>query len=46
VDGVNAVEVENGAMVLDFDERKISDELVRKPTRERIEKLGYRMEED
>ena len=46
MDGVNAVEVENGAVAVDFDERKMADELVRKLTRESIEKLGYRVEED
>jgi len=46
MDGVNAVDVENGAVAVDFDERKIEDEQVRKLTRESIEKLGYRLEED
>jgi copper chaperone CopZ len=46
MDGVNAVEVENGAIAVDFDERKISEEQVQKLTRESIEKLGYRLEEE
>ena len=46
MDGVNSVEVENGAVAVDFDERKMADEQVRKLTRESIEKLGYRVEED
>ena len=41
LDGVNAVDVENGAVVVDFDERKIPEEQVQKLTRESIEKLGY-----
>jgi len=46
MDGINAVDVENGAVAVDFDERKMADEQVRKLTRESIEKLGYRVEED
>ena len=46
LDGVMSVEVENGAVAVQFDERKIADELVQKLTRESIEKLGYRMDED
>jgi len=46
LDGVTSVDVENGAVAVQFDELKIADELVRKLTRESIEKLGYRMDED
>jgi copper chaperone CopZ len=46
MDGVNAVQVENGAIAVDFDERKISEEQVQKLTRESIEKLGYQLEEE
>jgi copper chaperone CopZ len=46
MDGVIAVDVENGAVVVDFDERKIPEEQVQKITRDSIEKLGYRVEED
>ena len=46
LDGVNSVEVENGAVAVQFDDGKISDELVQKLTRESIEKLGYRMDQD
>jgi copper chaperone CopZ len=46
MDGVNAVDVENGAVAVEFDERKIPEEQVQKLTRESIEKLGYRAEED
>ena len=45
-DGVNAVDVENGAVAVDFDARKIPEEQLQKLTRESIEKLGYRAEED
>jgi copper chaperone CopZ len=46
MDGVNAVEVENGAVAIDFDERKIPEEQVQKLARDSIEKLGYRVDED
>jgi copper chaperone CopZ len=46
IDGVIAVEVENGAIAVDFDEREIPEAQVQKLTRDSIEKLGYRVEED
>jgi copper chaperone CopZ len=46
MDGVIAVDVENGAVSVDFDELKIPEERVQKLTRDSIEKLGYRVEED
>ena len=46
LDGVAAVNVENGAVAVDFDERKITEERVQRLTRDSIEKLGYRVEED
>jgi copper chaperone CopZ len=46
MDGVNAVQVENSAVAVDFDERKMSEEQVQKLTRESIEKLGYQLEEE
>jgi copper chaperone CopZ len=46
MDGVIAVDVENGAVAVDFDERKIPEEQVQKLTRDSIEKLGYRVETD
>jgi copper chaperone CopZ len=45
MDGVNAVDVENGAVAVDFDERKIPEEQVQKVARDSIEKLGYRVDE-
>ena len=46
LDGVNAVDVESGAVAVDFDEKKIPEEQVQKLARESIEKLGYRVEQD
>ena len=46
MDGVNAVDVENGAVAVDFDERTIPEEQVQKLARDSIEKLGYRVDED
>jgi len=46
MDGVSAVEVEDGGVAVEFDEGKIADERVRQLTRDSIEKLGYRVEED
>jgi hypothetical protein len=46
MDGVIAVDAENGAVAVDFDERKIPELQVQKLTRDSIEKLGYRVKED
>lgn len=46
MDGVNTVDVENGVVAVDFDERKIPEEQVQKLARDSIEKLGYRVDED
>jgi copper chaperone CopZ len=46
MDGVNAVEVEQGAIAVEFDEGKVPEERVRKITRDSIEKLGYRVDEE
>jgi copper chaperone CopZ len=46
MDGVNAVEVEQGAIAVEFDEGKVPEERVRTITRDSIEKLGYRVEEE
>ena len=46
MDGVNAVDVESGSVAVDFDERKIPEEQVQRLTRDSIEKLGYRVNED
>jgi len=46
MDGIIAVEVENGDVAVDFDEREIPEEQVQKLTRDSIEKLGHRVEDD
>jgi copper chaperone CopZ len=46
MDGVTAVDVESGAVAVHFDERTIPAEQVQKLTRDSIEKLGYRVEDE
>ena len=46
MDGVSVVEVAAGGVAVEFDENKIAGERVRQLTRESIEKLGYRVDED
>jgi copper chaperone CopZ len=46
MEGVIAVDVENYVVAVDFDERKISELQVQNLTRDSIDKLGYRVEED
>jgi hypothetical protein len=46
MDGVNAVAVERGMIAVDFNDQKIGEENVRQITRDSIERLGYRVEED
>ena len=46
MDGVSVVEVADGGVAVEFDENKIADERIRQLTRESIEKLGYRVDED
>lgn len=46
MDGVNDVHVENGDVVIDFDERTIPEERVRSLARDSIERLGYRIDGD
>jgi len=46
MDGVNAVDVENGTVAVDFDERKIPEEQVKKLARDSIEKLGYLVDKE
>jgi len=45
MEGVNSIDVENGSIVVDFDEQKFAEEDLRKLTRESIEKLGYKITE-
>jgi len=46
MEGVNAVDVENGSVTVDFDDRKIPDERMQMLARDSIDKLGYRVDED
>lgn len=43
--GVNSVDVEDGRIVIDFDEQTFAEEDLRKLTLESIEKLGYKISE-
>jgi hypothetical protein len=42
MDGVNSVETENGKIVIEFDDAKLTEQNILKISRENIEKLGYR----
>ena len=46
MEGVSAIDVENGRIVIDFDEKKFPEKDLRALTRESIEKLGYRVNND
>ena len=41
MDGVNSIDTENGKVVIDFDDSKITEQFILKISRESIEKLGY-----
>ncbi len=41
MDGVNSIDTDNGKIVIDFDESKLTEEQIMKISRESIEKLGY-----
>jgi len=43
MDGVTSIDAENGRIVIDFDDSRITEEDVLKISRESIEKLGYRL---
>ncbi len=45
MNGVNSIDVENGKIVINFDDSKIMEEDIVKISRESIEKLGYKMDE-
>jgi copper chaperone CopZ len=45
MDGVNSIDVEQGKIVIHFDDGKITQEVILKITKESIEKLGYKMSE-
>ena len=44
MDGVSSIDVENGRIVIAFDDGKIMEEDILKISRESIEKLGYRID--
>jgi copper chaperone CopZ len=43
MDGVESIDVGNGSIEIDFDNSKISEETVRKLSRDSVEKLGYKL---
>ncbi len=43
MDGVESIDVEEGKVVIDFDDLKISKEELDRITRDSIEKLGYKL---
>jgi len=46
IDGVESIEVERGKIAVRFDETAIDEEKLTKITKDSIEKLGYRIEEE
>ena len=46
MDGVESIDVENGKIAVKFDETAIEEETLTKITRDSIDKLGYRIEEE
>ena len=46
IDGVQSIEVERGKIAVKFDETAIDEEKLTKITKDSIEKLGYRIEEE
>ncbi len=43
MDGVTAIDVENGRITIDFDASKITEDAVLKISRDSVEKLGYQL---
>ena len=43
MDGVESVDVENGKIVIDFDEEKIAEDFVKTIAKDSVEKLGYKL---
>lgn len=43
MDGVEAIEVESGKIVIDFNVEKISEKDIMKISKDSIEKLGYKL---
>ena len=46
IDGVESIEVQRGKIAVKFDETEIDEEKLTKITKDSIEKLGYRIEEE
>jgi copper chaperone CopZ len=46
MDGVETIDVERGKIAVKFDENAIDEEELKKITKDSIEKLGYRIEEE
>jgi len=46
MDGVSAIDVENGRIVIDFDENKFPEKDLRRLATDSIERLGYRVNDD
>ncbi len=44
-DGVNSIDTENGKIVIDFDDSKVTEQYLLKISRDSIEKLGYRLDD-
>jgi len=45
MEGVESIDVEQGKVVIDFNDLKISEEKLDRITRDSIEKLGYKLKE-
>ena len=45
MDGVNSIGTENGKIVIDFDDSKVTEQYLLKISRESVEKLGYRLDD-
>lgn len=45
MDGVNSIDTEDGKIVIDFDDSKVTEQYLLKISRDNIEKLGYRLED-
>jgi copper chaperone CopZ len=45
MDGMNSIDVQNGKIIVKFDETKVEEENLMKIARSSIERLGYRLDE-
>jgi copper chaperone CopZ len=46
IDGVESIDVENGRIVISFDESMISEDRVRTISQDSVEKLGYKLTDE